>query len=170
MLEISLHTFGDYISRVALVNYLSYRFLWMISQHCYLLSLGLCAPGLVQPGLGTIWLLMFWTDKSDVWMLASISVLISKATCLKIGNFLLHPNIPQIIYKTNSLLCALQIFMLSNFSLFIILFFSFFLAKMPLFSQLFGSGPWFSPLVFCPLLPVTYGVIVYHQVTVISLA
>lgn len=62
-------------------------------------------------------------------MLASISVLISKATCLKIGNFLLHPNIPQIIYKTNSLLCALQIFMLSNFSLFIILFFFFLSCK-----------------------------------------
>lgn len=131
MLEISLHTFGDYISRVALVNYLSYRFLWMISQHCYLLSLGLCVPGLVQPGLGTIWPLMFWTDKRDVWMLASISVLISKPTCLKISSFLLHPDVPQIISKTNSLLCASQIFMLSNFSLFIILilFFLSFLQK-----------------------------------------
>lgn len=99
MLEISVGTFGDYISRVALVNYLSYRFLWMISKYSYPLSLGLCVPWLVQPCLGTIWPLMFWTDKGDVWMLVSISVLISKPTCLKIGSFLLHPDTPQIISK-----------------------------------------------------------------------
>lgn len=106
-------------------------------------------------------------------MLASISVLISKLTCLKIGSFHLHPDNPQIISETNSLSCTSQIFTSPNFSLFIFLILFFFflsLKNAKLLIQLLESKPCFWLLDFCPLIPVTNGMIGYHQATVISLA
>lgn len=54
MLKISLGIFGNCISRVVLINYLSHRLLLKIKQAFLSLEgIGLCVPSLVQLCLGT---------------------------------------------------------------------------------------------------------------------